>query len=206
MKRDCCQWLADLRSGVASVQESAWTDLSRTAFQVACTYLHRRADVAESEIGQLAEDVTQEALMDILNGLDSFRGESKFTTWMYGFVVNNARELLRKRNPPEPYWPSLDGDERAMLLEILPDSRGCDPELEAEEEDLVRVAQEVINTRLTERQRVVLLLYQAGHSPSAIAERVGTTRNNVDQLLHVARKRLKSELHGRGYGIGRTDV
>jgi RNA polymerase sigma-70 factor (ECF subfamily) len=204
MQRDRYQWIADLRSDVTPVQDAAWKDLSRTVFQVACAYLHRRADVAEPEIGQLAGDAAQEALVDILNKLDSFRGESKFITWVYGFVVNNTRELLRKRRPPEPYWPSLDDDERATLLEILPDARVCDPELKAEEDDLVRAAQEVINTRLTERQRTVLLLHQAGHSPSEIAEQIGITWNNVYQLLYVARKHLKRELHDRGYDVGCT--
>lgn len=204
MQRDRYQWIADLRSDVTPVQDAAWKDLSRTVFQVACAYLHRRGDVVGSEVEQLAEDAAQEALVDILNKLDSFRGESKFTTWAYGFVINNARELLRKRRPPEPYWPSLDDDEGTALLEILPGSRTGDPALKAEEEDLIHAAQKVINTRLAERQRVVLLLHQAGHSPSEIAEQIGTTRNNVYQLLYVARKRLKRELHNRGYNVGCT--
>ena len=204
MERDRRQWLADLRSDIESVEETAWKDLSKITFQVACAYLHRRGDVAGSEVEQLAEDVAQEAVADILNKLHCFRGESKFTTWAYGIVINNARELLRKRCPPEPYWPSLDDDEGTALLEIRFGSRTGDPALKAEEENLIHAAQEVINTRLTERQRVVLLLHQAGHSPSEIAEQIGTTRNNVYQLLYVARKRLKRELHNRGYNVGCT--
>jgi RNA polymerase sigma-70 factor (ECF subfamily) len=186
------------------VRETAWKDLSKITFQVACAYLHRRGDVAGPEVEQLAEDIAQEALTDIIGKLHCFRGESKFTTWVYGFVINNARELLRKRRPPEPYWPSLDNDEGTALLEILPGSRTGDPVLKAEEADLIHAAQEAINTRLTERQRMVLLLHQAGHSPPEIAEQIGTTRNNVYQLLYVARKRLKRELHNRGYNVGCT--
>lgn len=204
MERDRYQWIADLQSDAPPVANAAWKDLSGIVFRVACQYLHRRSDVAKSEVERLAEDAAQEALVDILNKLDSFRAESKFTTWVYQFAINNARELLRKRGPPESYWPSLDDDETVTLLKVIPDSQTCDPELEAEEEDLVRAAQEIINTRLTERQRVVLLLHLAGHTPREIAERVGATRNNVDQLLHVARKRLKRELHSRGYNLGHT--
>ena len=204
MERDRYQWIADLQSDAPPVANAAWDDLSRIVFRVACQYLHRRSDVAKSEVEQLAEDAAQEALVDILNKLDGFRAESKFTTWAYQFAVNNARELLRKRDPPESYWPSLDDDETDTLLEVIPDSQTCDPELGAEGEYLVRAAQEIINTRLTERQRVVLLLHLAGHTPREIAGRVVATRNNVDQLLHVARKRLKRELHSRGYNIKQT--
>jgi RNA polymerase sigma-70 factor (ECF subfamily) len=201
MERDCCQWLADLQSDVPSVQETAWKDLSRIVFRVACAYLQRRSDTNQSGIEQLAEDVAQEALADIFNGLDRFSRNSKLTTWAYSVVVNNARELLRKGRASEPYWPSLDDDETATRLEIIPDPQVCDPELQAEEEELVRTVQEVINTRLTERQRAVLLLYQAGHTLPEIATRVGTTRNNVDQLLYAARRRLKKELRNRGHDV-----
>lgn len=204
MERDRHKWLADLRSNNLSVRETAWEDLSRIVFRIACTYFHRRSDVDKSEVERLAEDAAQETLVDILNSLDGFRAESKFTTWAYQFVINNARELLRRREPLDLFRAGLDDDEASNLLQIIPDSRTGNPELKAEEEDLICAAQEVINTRLTKRQRMVLLLHQAGYSPSEIAELIGTTRNNVDQLLYVARRRLKRELTSRGYDLGYT--
>jgi RNA polymerase sigma-70 factor (ECF subfamily) len=204
VKRDRHEWVADLQSSIPSVRESAGEDLSRIVFRIACAYLHRRGDVAESEVEQLAEDVAQEALVDILSKLDSFRAESKFTTWVYQFVNNNARELLRKRSPSESRLSVPGHNETATLLEIIPDPQVCTPLLEVEENDLIRAAQEVINTCLTERQRLVLLLCQAGYTRREIAERINATVNNVYQLLHAARKKLKKELHSRGYGLEYT--
>jgi RNA polymerase sigma-70 factor (ECF subfamily) len=204
VKRDRHAWVADLQSDIPSVRESAWEDLFKTVFRIACAYLRGRSDVAEFEVEQLAEDAAQEALVDILSRLDSFRAESKFTTWAYRFVVNNARELLRKRTPSKSHLSVLDNDETATLLEIIPDPQVCTPALEVEENDLIRAAQEVINTCLTERQRLVLLLCQAGYTRREIAERINSTVNNVYQLLHAARKKLKKELHSRGYGLEYT--
>jgi RNA polymerase sigma-70 factor (ECF subfamily) len=198
MERDRHQWVADLQSSALSVQEEAWGDLLEYACCVAFKCLSKFGNVAESEIWQLAEDAAQEALADIWSKLSSFRGESKFTTWVHPFVRYNVLELLRKRRPSS--WPSLD-DETVMLLEIISDSATDSPDTEAEEDDLLCTAQEVINAQLTRRQRAVLLLHLVGHTPREIAERVGTTRNNVDQLLHIARKRLRTELVNRGYNI-----
>jgi len=203
MERDRDQWVADLQSDKPAVVDAAWGDLSGILFRIAYSYLHKRGDVTRSEIAQIAEEVTQEALVDILSNLDSFRGESKFTTWAYQIVINNARELLRKRSPPESYWPSLDDDEMVALLEVIPDQQAPAPELKAEEEDLLRAAKEIINTRLTRRQRMVLLLHLAGYTRGEISEYIGTTRNNVDQLLYLARKKLRKGLRNRGY-VGHT--
>ncbi|RLC82884.1 MAG: hypothetical protein DRI79_14395 [Chloroflexi bacterium] len=203
MERDRDQWVADLQSDKPAVADAAWGDLSGILFRIAYSYLHKRGDVTRSEIAQIAEEVTQEALVDILSNLDSFRGESKFTTWAYQIVINNARELLRKRSPPESYWPSLDDDEMVALLEVIPDQQAPAPELKAEEEDLLRAAKEIINTRLTRRQRMVLLLHLAGYTRGEISEYIGTTRNNVDQLLYIARKKLRKGLRNRGY-VGHT--
>jgi RNA polymerase sigma-70 factor (ECF subfamily) len=42
-----------------------------------------------------AEDLTQEAMVKINNGLDQFRGESKISTWIYRIATNVARDRFR---------------------------------------------------------------------------------------------------------------
>jgi len=60
----------------------------RTVFAAAYSILN---DVAE------AEDVAQEAFLKALKGLPSFRGESKFRTWLIQITVNEARQRFRRR-------------------------------------------------------------------------------------------------------------
>jgi RNA polymerase sigma-70 factor, ECF subfamily len=70
-----------------------------------------------------AEDAVQEALLDAWRHLDRFRGEARFSTWMYRLVTNRCLGALRRRRPA----PSADagGDvaapdspERAALLDL----------------------------------------------------------------------------------------
>ena len=42
-----------------------------------------------------AEDLTQEAMVKINNGLDQFRGDSKISTWIYRIATNVARDRFR---------------------------------------------------------------------------------------------------------------
>src|SRR5690242_15731145 len=91
--RDDTQWLAALRGSEAE-QAAALAEL-RTFLLRAALYALRRARghlglLAPAEIDALAEDCAQEAVMAVVQSLDRFRGESRFTTWAYAFAVNAA--------------------------------------------------------------------------------------------------------------------
>jgi RNA polymerase sigma factor (sigma-70 family) len=55
------------------------------------------ADCVRGDIDALVEDVAQEALLQILHSLDTFRGESRFTTWAHTIAAHLARGELRRR-------------------------------------------------------------------------------------------------------------
>src|SRR4029077_12252610 len=54
-----------------------------------------------------AEDLTQEAFMQVFRSVNSFRGDSAFSTWLYRVAVNTVLMKLRRRKPP----PVLSLDE-----------------------------------------------------------------------------------------------
>jgi len=60
--------------------------------------------------------------------------------------------------------------------------------------------QEVIDTRLTEKQRTALLAEMRGMPQEEIARHLGSNRNAVYKLTHDARKKLKRALEAAGYG------
>ncbi|MGB9722469.1 MAG: RNA polymerase sigma factor [Chloroflexia bacterium] len=156
-------WLRDLQSDVPALCEASWERLFGLARRVAYLICRGR-NITPSQAWLLAEDIAQEALIDIMRKLPTFKGRSRFTTWVYSCVRLNALELLRKFDSSRQRSVSLDGDEASSLLEIIADPMESGPEPEAEEADLIRATQEIINTRLTERQRRVLLLNVAGYS------------------------------------------
>ena len=77
---------------------------------------------------QLAADCTQEALLSVLDQLPHFRGESRFTTWVYNFAVNKAMTAARRVRWQDVSLETLMEDEGAASMlgrEVAP---GANPE------------------------------------------------------------------------------
>src|SRR5215211_2347079 len=84
------QWLAELRGPNPDEALSDLYDLLVRGLRAA---LGGRAGGADADI----EDFAQEALLKITNNLDSFRGESRFTTWAMKIAMNVALTELKRR-------------------------------------------------------------------------------------------------------------
>ena len=145
------------------------------------------------------EDFAQEAMLRILNGLDSFRGESRFLTWAQKIAIRVAYSELRRRR-----WRDVSLEE---LLEATPaapiDNEWPDEAASPEQVALQQLAMDtlrhVIDHELTEKQRYALVATQVHGMPlEEVAQRMGTNRNALYKLLHDARKRLKLRLESRG--------
>ena len=150
-----------------------------------------------AQAGALAEDFAQEALVKILESLDTFRSESHFTTWAQKIAVRLAfTELRRKR------WQDVS------LQDLMPQG-GPTPLAFATAEPgpaemtnlrlLVEQIQQIMQETLSERQRTALTAVMIREMPlEEVARRMGTNRNALYKLLHDARKRIKKELEKRG--------
>jgi RNA polymerase sigma-70 factor (ECF subfamily) len=200
--RNNAQWLADL--GDDETRAAALADLRDYLLRAVYLYLDRhRSDVADldrHELRQLAEDFSQEALLRIMAYLDTFRAESKFTTWAYRFVINIAAGELRLHR-----WRTLSLEALASESEIrgsplLADVEAPDPETRAAREQILDVIREIIEEDLTERQRIALVMVHfRGVPTTVVADRLGTTPNAVYKLVHDARRKLKQGLVQRHY-------
>ena len=138
------------------------------------------------------EDFAQEALIKILDNLESFRGESRFTTWAQKIAVRTAFAEMRRSR-----WRDVSLEEAVVGREENEFSRADpldDPEGTAVRMTLVMQFRRFIDEELTERQRTALLAALAGMPLEAMADRMGTNRNALYKLLHDARKRLKQRM------------
>lgn len=194
--RTNAEWLNDLRSNDAA-RTNALEDLRAYLVRAAVIYLERRwnqiTNLDRVELEQLAQDLAQEALIDILKKLDSFRGESRFTTWAYKFVINETGEELRRRR-----WRdvSLDAATRSedlpSLDELLASPDAPDPEKTLLREQVWETVRRAIANALTERQRTAVLGLLVNDAPvEEMARQLETTPNNVYKILHDARIKLK---------------
>jgi RNA polymerase sigma-70 factor (ECF subfamily) len=200
--RTNAQWLADLADTAS--RTAALSDLREYLLRAVYLYLDRHrtdlADLDRHEIRQLAEDFAQEALLQILDRLDTFRGESKFTTWAYRFVINVAAGELRLHR-----WRTLSlealADEREVRGSIfIADREAPDPETCAARERVLALIREIIERDLTERQRIALVsIHFRGVPTQVVADRLGITPNAVYKLVHDARVKLKRGLVQRRY-------
>src|SRR5512138_285980 len=95
------EWIWALSEQSIEARAEALQDLRDFLLRAVLVYLslHRSELTGWSRqaVYDLAEDLTQDALVEIREHVSSFRGESKFTTWAYRFVINRAASELRRQ-------------------------------------------------------------------------------------------------------------
>ncbi|MDA8563612.1 RNA polymerase sigma factor, partial [Mariniblastus sp.] len=143
------------------------------------------------------EDVAQESLLKILKSLDSFEGRSKFTTWAISISIRTGISQLRRKHFKDVSLDAISagGD---MSFDVADVAAG-DPQQEAVKKSMLSTLSGLINTELTDKQRVVVRSLLGGMPVEEIAERTGSNRNAVYKMFHDARKRLKSGFESAGY-------
>ena len=178
------QWLAELQG---SKQDETFADLRTLLVEGLRAALQGGTGaVAESSV----EDFTQEALIKIMNNLDSFRGESRFTTWAQKICVRTAFAEMRRSR-----WRDVSLDEAIDRQgESAPTGSSDDPERAASQRTIMIDFRRFIDEELTNKQRTALLAALGGMPLEAVADRMGTNRNALYKLLHDARKRLKRRM------------
>ena len=150
-----------------------------------------------------AEEIAQEVFCTVFKTVRQFRGESKFSTWLYRVTLNHCKNRLKylgRRHYRETR--SLDDVQESRFDEsALPRQPGR-PDQRLEEALLQRlVGEEIVG--LDEEQRALLLLRDVQElSYSEIMEITGLPEGTVKSRLHRARMALKARLQRR---LGRTD-
>ena len=189
------QWL-DALSSPGPERERALGEL-RTLLVRGLRYALRGwRRTAGRDFEALSEDFTQEALLRILDNLDTFEGRSRFTTWAHKIAVRVALTELRRKRWEDVSLDKLvaeDGAESAM------GSEEAGPETEAERTDMLVWMKRIMMEELTERQRRAIAAVAYGGMPlEEVARRMDTNRNALYKLIHDGRVRLKRRLAREG--------
>jgi RNA polymerase sigma-70 factor, ECF subfamily len=148
-----------------------------------------------NELEDIANEAADDALMSVLRRLDSFRGDSRFTTWVYKFALYEAAVKLRRRA-----WQGREVPLEPETWGIF-EARGAGPGEDAEQSELLAEVRRGIAEALTPHQRNVLVSLAVNGVPiDVLAERLGTTRGALYKTLHDARKKLRRHLDAAGLG------
>jgi RNA polymerase sigma-70 factor (ECF subfamily) len=193
------QWVQDLRKA-GPAQEIALEDLRALLIRGLGYALSKYKNVTPAHL----QDFAQDATLKVLDGLDSFRGESRFSTWATKVAIHTAFTELRRRR-----WKdvSLDEittppDEQEASAFFSPSSL-ADPAIGSEQQLMQRQVleslQKVITTELTERQRKALVAARLQGMPlQEVARQMGTNRNALYKLLFDARQKIKEGMLAQG--------
>jgi RNA polymerase sigma factor (sigma-70 family) len=135
-----------------------------------------------------AEDIVQEALLKILESLDRFEGRSKFKTWAMTIATRVGISALRRKHHDSL---SLEGSSEDGIHPIDVAAPSDDREQDEGLQTVLHILQRLIESELTDKQRIALRASLAGDSTDGIALLMGTNRNAVYKLIHDARMKLK---------------
>lgn len=143
---------------------------------------------------ELAEDLAQETFVKVLNAIDSYRPEYKFSSWIFKIANNAAIDHLRRRNLDTL---SLDGSPHAETAEAieattLQISDGAENPLdEVANRELGSRIEVAINRLRPEYRNCILLRHVDGRPYEEIAEILDLPLGTVKTYIHRARNELR---------------
>jgi RNA polymerase sigma-70 factor (ECF subfamily) len=190
--RECTneQWLTDLRGPNPDEALADLYDLLVRGLRVSLGSYGGGVDAN-------AGDFAQEALIKILGNLDSFRGESRFTTWAQKISMNFALTELKRRRWRDVSLQELFARRKAANCE--PADPQLSPEQVALQNTVLQELRRMVDEELTDRQReAVVAVLLEGMPISEVARRMGTNQNALYKLLHDARRKLKRQMEAAG--------
>ena len=147
------------------------------------------------ELDDIAGQAADDALMAIRSKVAGFRGDSRFTTWAYKFVMFEVSTKMGRH-----FWRTRSATMDADGWEKLPDLTAVAPERRPEQREMFDVLRRAIDEDLTPRQRRVFVAVALNEIPKdAVARDMGATRNSVYKVLFDARRKLRDSLANAGY-------
>jgi RNA polymerase sigma-70 factor (ECF subfamily) len=137
----------------------------------------------------------------VLRKLPEYRGDSRFTTWAYKFVIFEMSAALRR----EAWRGRRTVDIGDDAWRRLADTRAIDPAAKTELRELVSAIERCVATELTPWQREVFIsIVVLGVPIDVLAHRHDKGRGAVYKVLHDARRKLRAFLHAEGWYAGRA--
>ena len=197
LDEESAAWLRRLVAG-GGEQQAAERELHATLVRIALAEVRRRSastPVTGPELDDLAHQAAADAMLAILPKLGDFRGESRFTTWAYRFVILEVSSKIGRHywrnHPPVP----LD----AGQWERLPDRLGVDPAEHAEAAGILAEVRRVVEEELTSHQRRVFTAVVVDGTPlDALAAKLGLSRNAIYKVIFDARRKIRRALVAKG--------
>lgn len=197
LDEDDAALVAAARRGEAGAMDRLLRKHQQRVYRICLRMLGNRDDAAES---------AQDALVKVMQSLDGFREEARFTTWITRIAMNQALTRRRRRKVRDTVsldHPARSGsnpgpDDQASALRLhLSDSREPEPSARVEQEDELRAVGEAL-AELDETFRAVLVLRDVEQMDyQGVAEALELPVGTVKSRLFRARLALRQKLADR---------
>jgi len=138
---------------------------------------------------EAAEDVAQDAFIKAFEKIHTYKGDAKFSTWLYRITFNICVNQLKKVRPNQ----SLNNDDFIENRQHASDLNTWEDYRDKERAQYLKIAMEQLHE---EDQWILTLFYQHEQSLEEIETISGTNKNTLKVRLHRARKRLEDKLNG----------
>jgi RNA polymerase sigma-70 factor (ECF subfamily) len=177
---ESAEWVRVLAEPGAA-REAAVARLHELLVRVARREVARRGPrlaITGPELDDLAYQAAADALLAIVGKVGQFRGESRFTTWAYKFVIVEVSAKIGRHFWRHPAVPL--GTEQWR--------------------DLAAVVRRAVDTELTPRQREVFVAIVVNGVPlDALVVSLGSSRGAIYKVMFDARRKLRAALAANGY-------
>jgi RNA polymerase sigma-70 factor (ECF subfamily) len=139
-----------------------------------------------------AADLAQEIFIKVYRHLTSFRGEAKFSTWLYSVARNHCRNAM-KESSTRPEQTS------ATILDELPDHRGEDVQTALERMSSAKTLHAFLEETLEETERIVMTLHYGEELTLDAITRLLGLKNSSGAKAYIvsARRKLNAALQQR---------
>ena len=198
LDRESAEWLRGLQAD-GPEREQAIERLHALLLRVTRGEAARRRstlpDRVLEDVDDLCVQAASDALMAILDKLNTYRGAARFTTWAYKFAIYETSSRLRRHA-----WRQQKVEMDDTIWDRLPDTALAPPQ-RLERDQLMAAIERAVRERLTDRQRMIFQSVTANDVPiDVLAERLASTRGAIYKTLHDARRKLRQALIEAGYG------
>jgi RNA polymerase sigma factor (sigma-70 family) len=148
-------------------------------FTITCRYTKQRED---------AEEISQDVFVKAYRNLADFRGESKFSTWLYTITNTTCISFLRKKKLT---IHSLDNEKVFEVADSVDSGMRAN---QIEQKSKVQMVNQAIQLLSADDAKLITLFYKGEQSLEEIAQILGIETNAVKVRLHRARTRLKEKM------------
>jgi len=197
MDMDSASWLTAL-DDAGTDRNAALARLHEMLLRVAIHEAYRQGPavrIGGPELDDIAHQAANDAMVSLLGKLDTFRGESRFTTWAYRFVALEVSSKLGRHFWRRP-CVALDAED----WERLPARFAADPLAQAQQRELIAAVRRAVNETLTDHQRHLFIAIVVNGVPlDTVISRSGSNRGAIYKTVFDARRKIRAYLTVNGY-------